>query len=130
MELLTTLGAAAAGLLAGALWFDALSLAGPRARIARAVTLSAGLGAAPAPLAVVAALLAALVLGQSFTLGGVARPLEGALWGAAAGAAVMTPWALAAALAGRRAPCWPEVVAAALSLAATGAVLGLRSVSP
>jgi hypothetical protein len=122
MELLTTVGAAAAGLLGGALWFDALPRVSPQ-QGARPVDVAAGLDRAPAPLAVVAALLAALLMAEGFALGGVARPLEGALWGALAGAAAMAPWALAAAFAGRRAPWWREVGAASLALSATGVVL-------
>lgn len=123
MEMLTTLGAAAAGLLGGALWFDALARPLALARSQPRMACARGFRETPAPLAVVAALLAALLMRHLFGVHGVSEPLDSALWGAAIGAAVMAPWALAAALAGRRAPWWSEVGAAAAALAATGAVL-------
>lgn len=123
MEMLTTLGAAAAGLIGASLWFDALTQPVALARGLPRAAFAGGLGEASPPLAVVAALLAALLMRQGFAASGVSDPLGGALWGAATGAAVMAPWALAAALAGRRAPWWGEVGAAAAALAATGAVL-------
>jgi hypothetical protein len=125
MEIIASLGAAAAGLLAGALWFDAGARPATAARGQRAAAFPGGLGEAPAPLAVVAALLAALLMRLAFAAYGVAHSREGALWGAAAGAAVMAPWAIAAGVAGRRAPPWGEVGAAAAALAAIGAVLGI-----
>jgi hypothetical protein len=123
MEMLTTLGAAAAGLLAGALWCDALVRPLALARGRPRMTFARGFGEASAPLAVVAALLAALLLRHLFGVHGVTEPLDGALWGAAIGAGVMAPWALAAAVAGRHAAWWGDVGAAAAALAATGAVL-------
>jgi len=125
MGLLTTLGAAAAGLLAGGLWFDALARPWARARGLPALAFRGGLSDGPAVLTVIAALLSALLMRHGFTAAGIMDPYQGALCGAALGAAAFAPWTLSARRGGRLAPWWADAGAAVAALAAVGALLGV-----